>query len=148
MRYSGSVSLTPATTDDNWFLTGGAGEAGAIFAVEFTGEATTGTAMRTRVARASGQAGAATAGNVAKITPNCPTNLLTFGTTFATTQPTLDAGGLFAASWNANGGIVRWAATMPDEEFVIIGAATETVISCRNAVGVGISTYTVRWREF
>jgi hypothetical protein len=149
MRYGGSVrSITPATTDDNWFLTAGANEVGAIFALEFTGEATTGIAMATRVARSSGQAGAATAGNVAKLTPNAGTNLLTFGTTFATTQPTLDAGDLFAASWNANGGIVRWAATMPDEEFILIGAVTETVISCRNAVGVGISTYTVRWREF
>src|SRR5687768_2440771 len=108
-KYSGVArSITPATTDDNWFITAGAGEVGAVLEVHWGGEATTSTAMATRVARSSGQAGAATAGSVAKLAPNNPTNLLTFGTTFATTQPTLDAGDLFAESWNAHGGVVRW----------------------------------------
>lgn len=146
-RYSGVVrSITPSTSDDNWFLTAGANESGKVLEVHWGGEATTSTAMHTRVARASGQAGSATTGNVAKLHPNSPTNLLTFGTTFATTQPTLDAGDLFAESWNAHGGVVRWLAA-PGEEFVIIGAATETVISCRNTVGTATSTYGTIWEE-
>lgn len=146
-KYSGVVrSITPQTTDDNWFLTGGAGEFGRILEVHWGGEATTSTAMHTRIARSSGQSGAATAGNVAKLGPNNPTNTLTFGTTFATTQPTLDAGDLFAQSWNAHGGVVRWLAA-PGEEFVLIGASTETVISCRNTVGTGTSTYGTIWEE-
>ena len=145
--YSGVVrSITPSLTDDNWFLTAGANESGAVREVHWGGQAEVTTAMHTRVARASGQAGAATAGNVAKLHPNSPTNLMTFGTTFATTQPTLDAGDLFAESWNAHGGVVRWLAD-PGEEFVIIGAATEPVIACRNAVGVAVSTYGVIWGE-
>ena len=146
-KYSGSVrSITPSTTDDNWFLTGGASESGSVQEVHWGGETTTSTAMNTRVARSSGQAGAATAGNTAKIHPNSPTGLLTFGTTFATTQPTLDAGDLFCESWNAHGGVVRWLAA-PGEEFVLIGAATETVISCRNSVGTATSTYGVIYTE-
>lgn len=146
--YVGVVrSITPSLTDDNLFLTAGANESGRIIRVRASGEATAATAMHTRWARASGQAGAATLGDVAKAHPNSPTNLLTFGTTFATTQPTLDAGSLLSESWNANGGLVEWVAASPDEEWVIIGAATEPVISCRNSVGTGVSSYGVTWRE-
>lgn len=145
--YSGVVrSITPSTTDDNWGLTAGASESAKILEVHWGGESTTTTAMNTRVARSSGQAGAATAGNVAKLHPNSPTNLLTFETTFLTTQPTLDAGDLWTESWNSHGGVVRWLAS-PGEEMIIIGAVTETVISCRNSVGVGVSTYGTIWNE-
>lgn len=146
--YTGAVrSITPATNDDNWFLTAGASESLRVLAVTFSGEATSSTAMHTRHARSSGQSGAATAGNVAKAHPNSPTNVCTFGTTFATTQPTLDAGDLLAESWNAHGGLMYWHAGAPDEEWVIIGAATEPVISCRNSVGTATSSYQVTWRE-
>ena len=148
-RYSGVVRsiATPSTTDDNWGITAGASKSGKILEVHWGGEMTTSTAMCTRVARSSGQTGATTTGNVAKLHPNAPTNGLAFETTFATTQPTLDAGDLFTESWNAHGGVVRWLAA-PGEEFVIIGAATETVISCRNTVGTsGVSTYGTIWEE-
>lgn len=147
--YTGVVrSITPVLTDDNWFLTAGANELARVIRVRASGEATAATAMHTRWARSSGQAGAATTGDVARVSnPNGPTNLLTFGTTFATTQPTLDAGSLLSESWNANGGLVEWVASIPDEEWLIVGAATETVISCRNSVGVGVSSYGGTWRE-
>ena len=146
-NYSGAVrSITPSTSDDNWFLAAGSNESGKVKHVHWSGELTTTTAMQTRVARGSGQSGAITSGSVAKHHPNSPTNLINFGTTFATTQPTLDAGDLFTASWNAHGGVVQWFAS-PGEEFVLIGAATETLICCRNSVGTGTSTYGVSWAE-
>jgi hypothetical protein len=139
-------SITPATTDDNWGLTAGASKSGRIIEVHWGGETTTSTAMCTRVARSSGQTGATTAVTVAKINTNSPANGCVVESTFATTQPTLDAGDLFAESWNAHGGVVRWLAA-PGEEFVIIGAATETVISCRNSVGTATSTYGALYEE-
>jgi hypothetical protein len=146
-RYSGGVrSITPSTTDDNWTLSPAASESGKIIEVHWGGEVTTTTAMCTRVARSSGAAGAGTAGNTAKLHPNSPTALIDFFTTYATTQPTLDAGDLFAESWNAHGGVVRWLAA-PGEEFVMIGAATPPTISCRNSVGTGASTYGTIWEE-
>ena len=143
-RYSGTVlGLTPSLTDDNWALDAAAAEMGSILEVHWGGEVTTSTLMRTRVARSSGQAGAATLGNVAKINSRSAANLLDFALTYATTQPALDAGDLFAESWNAHGGVVRWLAA-PGEEFIIIGAA---VVSCRNAVGTALSSYGVIWDE-
>lgn len=146
--YFGAVrSITPSTSDDNWFLAANASEMCAVFQAMVSGEATTSTAMHTRHARASGQSGNTTAGNVAKANPNSATNLVSFGTTFATTQPTLDAGDLLAFSWNDHGGIMYWRAGSADEEWVLIGASTETVISCRNTVGTGTSSYQCGWRE-
>lgn len=146
-RYSFAVkSITPATTDDNWGLTAGTGKSGKVIEVHWGGETTTSTAMCTRVARSSGQTGATTAVTVAKTHPNSPTAGFVVESTFATTQPTLDAGDLFAESWNAHGGVVRWLAA-PGEEFVLIGAATETVISCRNSVGTATSTYGALFEE-
>jgi len=99
--YTGTVrSITPSTTDDNWFLTAGASESGRVLSTWAGGQAVATTAMATRWARSSSQAGAATTGNVAKVHPNTPTNIMTCGTTFATTQPTLDAGDLDVISWN------------------------------------------------
>lgn len=145
--YSGVVrSITPSTTDDNWALAAGASEQAAIKEVHWGGEATTSTAMHTRVARSSGQAGSTTTGNVEKIHPYSAANSVSFATTFATTQPTLEAGDLFAVSWNCHGGVVRWLAA-PDEEFILIGAATELCVSCRNSVGTGVSSYGVVWQE-
>ena len=146
-RYSGVVrSITPSTTDDNWVLAAGASESCKVNEVHWGGEVTTSTAMHTRVARSSGQTGNTTAGSVAKIHPNSVTNVVSFGTTFATTQPTLDAGDLFAESWNAHGGVVRWLAA-PGEEFVLLGAATELCLSCRNSVGTATSSYGTIWEE-
>jgi hypothetical protein len=140
------ISLTPSLTDDNWNLRAGAAKSGKILEVWFGGQATTSTGMQTRVARASGQTGSATAGNVEKLHPNAAGNGMGFATTFATTQPTLEAGNLFATSWNAHGGVVRWLAA-PGEEFVLIGAATELTIACRNSVGTAVSDYGCVWEE-
>lgn len=140
------ASITPATNDDNWALTAGAGKSGKIQEVSWGGEVTSSAAMCTRNARSSGQTGATTAATQAKTHPNSPTSGLVVATTFATTQPTLDAGNLFAISWNAHGGVVRWLAA-PGQEWVIIGAATETVISNRNSVGTSTSTYGLIWAD-
>ena len=145
--YNGYVrSLTPSLTDDNWALAAGASESCRVLEVSWGGESTTTTAMATRVARSDSQTGATTAGSVAKGHPNAATNLVAFATTFATTQPTLNAGDLFMTSWNSHGGVVRWLAA-PGEEFVLIGATTEICISCRNSVGVGVSSYGTAWIE-
>ena len=140
-RYGAVVkSITASTSDDEIGITAGSGKSGKILEVHWGGEVTSSAAMCTRVARSSGQTGATTAVTAAKFHPNAPANGMVFESTFATTQPTLDAGDLFAESWNAHGGVVRWLAA-PGEEMVIIGAATETVISVRNSVGTSTSTY-------
>lgn len=147
-RYQGVVrGITPSTTDDNWTLAAGASELAVVTTVHWGGEVTTSTAVQTRVARSSGQTGNATLGNTERLHPYDPaTNLVRFVTTFATTQPTLEAGDLFAESWNAHGGVLR-VRLDPGEEFVLIGAATELCVSCRNAVGTPASTYGVFWAE-
>lgn len=146
--YTGVVgSITPSLTDDNWILSAGATEMARVLRFWWGGEVTTSQQMATRVARASGYSGALTTGNVAKHNPNAGTNLVSFGTTYATTQPTLDAGDLFRQSWNAHGGTVMWAALRPEEELLLVGATTETIIVCRNSVGTQTSTYGVTWSE-
>ena len=140
-RYGAVVrSITASTTDDNIALTAGASKSGKILEVHWGGEATTSTAMCTRVARSSGQTGTTTSVTAAKFHPNAPANGLVFASTFATTQPTLDSADLFAESWNAHGGVVRWLAA-PGEEMVLLGATTEICISCRNSTGTATSTY-------
>jgi hypothetical protein len=146
--YNGAVrSITPSTTDDNWGLVGGAAKSCRVLAAHVSGEATTSTAMHTRHARSSGQNGNTTTGNVEKAHPNSPANGVIFETTFATTQPTLESGDLLTFSWNAHGGIMYWHAGAPDEEWVLIGAATNLNISSRNTVGTATSSYGVTWRE-
>ena len=148
--YSGTVlGITPSTTDDNYIVEGQTAEWGAITEVHWGGEVTTSTLMRTRVARGSGQAGAGTAGNTALLNPKDAAASLAFFTTYATTQPTLAVGDLFATSWNSHGGVVRWLAA-PGEEFIIIGKVTpdgDSTICNRNAVGTALSSYGVIWRE-
>ena len=145
--YTGTVrSITPSLTDDNWFLAANANESGKIIDIHWGGEAVTTTAMHTRTARGSAQSGNTTTGNVAKNHPNSPGNLISFGTTFATTQPTLDAGDLCSESWNCHGGVVR-ILFAPGEELYIIGASTETTICNRNSVGTATSSYTAVWQE-
>lgn len=151
-KYGGTVrSITPATNDDNWILEAGAvARTGRIVEFYWGGEATTSTAMCTRVARGSGQAGAGTAGNVAKFHPNHVTNVISFFTTYATTQPTLDAGDLFALSWNCHGGVAHWSALSADDGLFLLGNATPAsgaTICCRNTVGTGTSTYGTVWME-
>lgn len=144
--YTGAVrSLTPSTTDDNWGLVGTASKSCRVLAVWASGEATTSTAMQTRHARAGTYNGTTTTGNVEKAHPNSPANGIPFETTFATTQPTLEAGDLLTFSWNDHGGIMYWHAGAPDEEWVLI--STTQTISSRNSVGTGVSSYGVTWRE-
>ena len=149
-KYGGYVrGITPSLTDDNWTLEAQTAEVGEVIELSWGGQATTSTAMSTRVARGSGQAGSLTTGNVAKFNPASQTNTLIFGTTYATTQCTLDAGDLFSAAWNAHGGVVRWLAG-PNEEIRLIGKATpdaDSTLCCRNDVGTGTSNYGTVWEE-
>jgi hypothetical protein len=149
--YSGTVeSITPSTSDDNWTLDAVSAGVGKLKEVFWGGESTSSTAMRTRVARASGEAGTGTAGNVAKYEgQGAPANDIDFFTTYAnggSAQPTLNAASLFALSWNNQGGVVRWLADV-DEEIWLITGQTLDLISCRNAVGTGTSTYGTVWSE-
>jgi len=143
--YSGiRRSIAPSLTTDNWTLVTGAGESGKVYDIGFSGEMSVSTPMQTRVARSSGQAGAETLGSVAKLHVNSVANLISFVTSFLTTQAALDAGDLIPlGSWNANGGVIRWAA-LPGEELIILSSAN---ISCRNSVGTGTSSYGVVWSE-
>lgn len=141
--FHGQVNITPATANDNWTLDAAANEQVRIIAIEFGGESTATTAMRTRTTR-SASGVTPTAGSVQVVSPHVTlTNLVTFASTW-TTQPTLTAGALFEISWNSHGGVVRWAAAQPDEELALVGAAH---ISNRNAVGTGVSSYGVTWKE-
>lgn len=141
-RYNGyRRSITPNTSNDNWTLDASSSVSCKVLEVNWGGEVTTSTAMQTRIARGA-SAASSTAGNVAKTHPRSPTNGVVFATAW-TTQPTLDAGDLYATSWNAHGGVVRWLAA-PGEEFILIGAAQ---IGCRNTSGTGTSTYGTCWEE-
>lgn len=146
--YSGVVrSLTPSTTDDNWALDAVSAGIGKLKEVSWGGQSTTSTAMETRVARSNGEAGAQTLGNVANLGgQGNPANDLDFVLTYATTQPALEAADLYAESWNSHGGVVRWLAD-PDEEIWVITGQTLDEISCRNSVGVGVSSYGCKWSE-
>lgn len=140
--------ITPSTTDDNWIVEAQTAEVGFITNIWWGGNVTTSTNATTRTTRGSGQAGAGTAGNIAKH-GNDQTALLAFFTTYATTQPTLNAGDLVALSWNMHGGVVRIALSI-EEAFQLIGKATPDELSTicnRNATGVSSSTYGVTWKE-
>lgn len=149
-HYSGAVrSITPSTSDDNWTLDAvtPATAVGKLKEVWFTGQATSSAAVQTRVARSNGEAGSGTAGNVANLEgEGVPTNNIDFYTTYASTQPSLNAADLFTASWNNHGGVVRWVAD-PEEEIWLMSGQSLDLISCRNSVGTGTSTYGCIWSE-
>lgn len=147
-EYSGYVeSITPSTIDDNWTLDAVDAGVGKLLEASWGGEAVSSTAMRTRIARSNGESGAQTTGNVMELSgENTPANNINFVETYATTQPTLNNASLFALSWNAHGGVVRWVAD-PREEIWLITGQTLDLISCRNAVGTGVSTYGTIWSE-
>lgn len=139
-------SVAQSTTVDWWTLTAGASKSGRIQEFSWGGEITTSQQMCTRVARSDSQTGTTTAITNAKLHPNSPTSGMVVASTFATTQPTLQTGDLFALSWNAHGGVVRWLAA-PGEEFVLIGATVEINISCRGTVGTQTATSGLIWIE-
>ena len=142
-RYWGHViSITPVLASDNLALEAGAGETGKIFEFRASGESTATTAMATRLSRTANDGTVPVSGDVQKGHPDA-TQKLDFIKSWGG-QPTLDAGGLIAESWNSFGGKIRWQAG-PDEEFYLLPTAQ---ISCRNTVGLGVSTYRIGWSEF
>jgi len=149
--YTGSAEgITPSTSDDNWTLDAVSAGVGEVTEVYWGGETTTSTAMRTRVARSSGEGTSPTALNVAKLAgTDTPTNQIDLVATYtAGNQPTLASGSLLAMGWNAHGGMFRWVAGPREGFFLISGITAEDLISCRNAAGVGQSTYGVHWKEW
>lgn len=147
--YTGSrLNRTPTGSQDEWTLDAASGEVGALYFVEAGGEVTSSAAMRTRWATSSGASGALSAlTSILKTDPTqqALTNLIAFGSPYATTQPTLDAGDWYAESWNAHGGLVRYQAAVPGDELIIIGPKT---VSCRTVNGTSTSSYICKWREF
>tara|TARA_R110000824_G_scaffold11293_6_gene49358 strand:- start:5155 stop:5610 length:456 start_codon:yes stop_codon:yes gene_type:complete len=146
--YSGNTgSITPATDADNWTLDAVSAGIGKVKEFYWGGEATTSTAMHTKVARSSG--GSTLSVEVAGTEfggQDQPANKLDFITDYGT-EPTLNASGtIFAISWNAHGGVVRWLAD-PDEEIWLVTGQTLNQMSCRNSVGTATSSYGVIWQE-
>lgn len=142
MAYAGTnAGITPNTSNDNWTLVAGSSEMGFVKYLSGTGEATSSTAMRTRVARSTGGTTASTA-TAAKTRPHQPAPSLDFVTGWSS-QPTLATESLFYASWNCNGGGFRIMLAGADQ-LVIPPSAN---LSCRNAVGTGTSSYEVHWEE-
>src|SRR5262245_24705645 len=138
----GGVSgLTFAATTDLIIIEAGSNKMATIIEVGWGGEATTSTAMRTRLTLAS-TAGTSITGTV-DVQGRSPatdgTKAATLGT--SSTSPTYAVGSMIPImSWNAHGGIVRWQA-MPGEEFILIQAVTGgKQASLRNEVGSATGT--------
>ena len=133
----GSVSgVTSAATTDLIILEAGTSRLLKVIEVGWGGEATTTTAMRTRLAQAS-TAGTALTGTVdiLKGAPATdPAAAFTSGT--SSTSPTYAAGNMIPfSSWNAHGGVVRWLAD-PNEYLLFIQAVTAgKQFALRNEVG-------------
>ena|SRR5687768_12980000 len=138
----GAVSgVTSAATTDLIIVEAGASRLLKIIEAAWGGEATTTTAMRTRLALAS-TAGTSITGtvDVVKQSPATdPTAAFTTGT--SSTSPTYAAGSMIPfSSWNSHGGIVRWLAG-PGEEFQLIQAVTGgKQAALRNEVGAATIT--------
>ena len=138
----GAVSgVSSAATTDLIIVEAGSSRQLKILEVAWGGEATSTTAMRTRLALAT-TAGTSLTGTVdivKQIPATDPTNAFTSGT--SSTSPTYGAGSLIPfSSWNSHGGVVRWLAN-PGEEFLLIQAVTGgKQVALRNEVGVATIT--------
>jgi len=152
-RYSGVMKeITPILTDDNWALDAATvGDYAKIIEVHWGGFITTSTAMTTRVARPTTGGITPVPGVAAVLSPfHTAANKVEFikGPAGWTTEPVLatNEADLFAESWNAHGGVVRWLAA-PGEEFVVTNGLLQEGISCRNLNGIAASTYGTIWEE-
>ena len=151
--YQAAVStFTPSLTDDNWTLEGDtAGDYGEVVAIGWGGELTTSTGYRTRWVRpTTSGVGAGTAGTPEDHSPGYSTPLISFFTTYATTQPVLPASpiALFLQSWNEHGGL-GYVALPLASPWLIRNGLLQDSISCRNLAGVDAngSSYQVTWNE-
>ena len=157
--YVGTLATTTAVSTQPFFgLTGPVTLAtlARIVEVGMSGEAASSVVMRTQFARptTAGTGTVTAAGNIAKIGgTNDPAALFALSSSFATVQWVLTTAGgslLPFLSWNAYGGIVRWVASLPDEEIIITGLATLTVASqvCfSTAVGAAAASFGIVWKE-
>jgi len=142
------LNRTPTGSQDEWTLDADSGEVGALYFVEAASESTTTAAMRTRWCYSTGSAGALSTLSSVEVTDPVQhgvTNLIDFGSPYASPQPTLANGDWYAEGWNALGGLVRYQAALPQDELIIIGPKT---VSCRNVTGTAVSDFIAKWREF
>ena len=146
-KFGGTNStITPSIGDPNLSLESASDEFGAIMEFSWGGEVTTSTVMNTSFARAAEGTGApATAITAQLFVENQPAvSLVISGGDHATTPPPKAAGDLWATSWNAHGGVIRWLAA-PGEEVWLLGLAT---VVLENSVGTATSSYGFIWLEY
>ena len=153
--YGGVYAVTPVTTADNWTLSSSGGTAhafGKIFQFSWGAAETTSVAYATRWVRATTGGSTPTAITLGYGQPFYTAAGLALASTW-TTQPVIPAAGagnLFAQSWNGQGG--NGVIVLPlDKEWWLQADVLPTglgTIDCRNnAVGAGVSSYYVSWKE-
>lgn len=137
-------SIAPTVGNDVFSFDGNVGTNAFVTELMFTGETTSTLAMRTAFTRVTTRGTTIATGPVQKSdAPSFAANVCSFGTGW-TNQPIVTAGALFGPSWNVHGGIAYWHAA-PGEEIALVGPMG---LSARAAVGTGLSTYQVKWREY
>lgn len=148
-----SVSTTPFFGLDAGTTVG---RVGRVFEVGWSGESASSVVMRTQFARptTAGTGTPTAAGNISKYgTPADQAANFATNSSYATQQWALTAAGgslMPFQSWNSYGGVVRWVASLPDEEIMLVSLATLTAASqvCFAAVvGTGQSSYGIGWKE-
>jgi hypothetical protein len=158
--YMATLATAPSVSTTPFFgITAGTtvGWIARVVEVGFSGESASSVVMRTQFNRPT-TAGTgtvtATSTSVASFgTLADKANNTVAATSFGTTQWVLTTAGgslLPFLSWNSYGGIVRWVASLPDEEIILVSLATLTASSqvCISAaVGTGQSSYGIGWKE-
>ncbi len=146
-KFGGTNStITPTVGAPNISLESAASEFAAVMEFSWGGEVTTSTVMNTSFSRAAEGVGApATAITAQLFAENqAAVSLVVSGGDHATTVPAKSTGDLWATSWNAHGGVIRWLAA-PGEEVIMLGVAT---VVLENSVGTATSSYGLVWLEY
>lgn len=136
--------VTPVVGEANISLETAASKYAEILEFNWGGEVTTSTIMRTGLHRAAEGVGSPTALTAGTYEENATASVITASQgDHATTRPAIEGGPLWADSWNAHGGVVRWLAA-PGEEIIMLGVST---VVLENSVGTALSTYGFVWGE-
>lgn len=147
--FNGQVTpVPPSTTQAPIWMTPTAAGRDLIQEFVFSGFASSSTPMQTRVARCSDAGTTPPAAVVLQRldqTLTAPGGVtLAKGNAAWATGPTIVAGGLLGACWNAYGGLYRWLAA-PGEEIDMALTGNYTVICADN--GAGVSAYAATFIE-
>jgi len=143
-RFGGDFSLTPTVGDPNISLEGATDLMALVLEWGFGGEVTASTLMRTGVHRAVEGVGSRTDVVEGIFVEGSPASGLFLTSSYATTQPAVEAGALWERAWNAHGGVIRWLAA-PGQEVTVLGVAT---VVLENSVGTALSNYGFIWGEY